>query len=115
MQITEDHTLINYKLKHGLITKEEAEKAGGKNVITRAVGHKDYVEVDTLPIPLFAGDRVVLCSDGFHSYIESFDEMRYFLEMEVEDAVLEAIRFANAKGGKDNITALMVELSEGDD
>src|SRR5436190_16160407 len=42
LQITEDHTLINYKLKHGLMTKEEAERASGKNVITRAVGHKDY-------------------------------------------------------------------------
>ncbi|MCH9686161.1 MAG: protein phosphatase, partial [Deltaproteobacteria bacterium] len=60
------------------------------------------------------GDRVVLCSDGFHGYIDSYDEMRYFLDMEVEDAVLEAIRFANAKGGKDNITALMVELLEDD-
>ena len=42
-QLTEDHTLINYKLKHGLITPQEAERASGKNVITRAVGHKDYV------------------------------------------------------------------------
>src|SRR5688500_15194540 len=47
VQMTEDHTLINYKLKHGLITAEEAQKASGKNVITRAVGHKDYVQVDT--------------------------------------------------------------------
>ena len=51
----------------------------------------------------------------FHGYVESYDEMNYFLDMEVEDAVLEAIRFANAKGGKDNITSLMVELGEGDD
>lgn len=109
-QLTEDHTLINYQLKHGLITPEQAQKSRARNVITRAVGHKDYVEVDTLPIPLFAGDRIVLCSDGFHGYVETDDEMRWFLEMEVEDAVLEAIRFANSKGGKDNITALMVEL-----
>ena len=114
-QLTEDHTLINYQLKHGLITPEQAQRSRTRNVITRAVGHKDYVEVDTLPIPLFPGDRVVLCSDGFHGYIESFDEMRYFLDMEVEDAVLEAIRFANAKGGKDNITALMVELGDDED
>lgn len=109
-QLTEDHTLINYQLKHGLITPEQATRSRTRNVITRAVGHKDYVEVDTLPIPLFPGDRIVLCSDGFHGYIESYEEMRYFLDMEVEDAVLEAIRFANAKGGRDNITALMVEL-----
>jgi protein phosphatase len=114
-QLTEDHTLINYQLKHGLITPEQAATSRAKNVITRAVGHKDYVEVDTLPIPLFAGDRIILCSDGFHGYIEQSDQLGYFLEMEVEDAVLEAIRFANAKGGKDNITAMMVELTDEED
>jgi protein phosphatase len=108
-QLTEDHTLINYQLKHGLITPEAAAKSRARNVITRAVGHKDYVEVDTLPIPLFAGDRIVLCSDGFHGYVEDVEEMRFMLDLPVEDAVLEAIRFANAKGGKDNVTALMVE------
>jgi protein phosphatase len=109
-QLTEDHTLINYQLKHGLITPEAAAKSRARNVITRAVGHKDYVEVDTLPIPLFVGDRVVLCSDGFHGYVEDVEEMRFMLDLPVEDAVIEAIRFANAKGGKDNVTALMIEV-----
>ncbi len=111
-QLTEDHTLINYQIKHGLITPEQAAQSRAKNVITRAVGHKDYVEVDTLPIPLFPGDRVVLCSDGFHGYIQSAEQMAYFLDLEVEDSVLEAIRFANESGGKDNITVLTVELEE---
>jgi serine/threonine protein phosphatase PrpC len=111
-QLTEDHTLINYQLKHGLITPEQAANSRAKNVITRAVGHKDYVEVDTLPIPLFAGDRVILCSDGFHGYVKDLKEMDFFREMDVEDAVLEAIRFANESGGKDNITVLAVELSD---
>jgi len=111
-QLTEDHTLINYQLKQGLITPDQAQNSRAKNVITRAVGHKDYVEVDTLPIPLFPGDRVVLCSDGFHGYVETPEDMKYFCEMDVEDAVLEAIRFANAKGGRDNITAMMIELGD---
>ncbi len=72
----------------------------------------DRPRVDWAPVPLFGGDRFVLCSDGFHGYVESMDEMRYFLDLEVEDAVLESIRFANAKGGKDNITTLLVELQE---
>ena len=111
-QLTEDHTLINYQIKHGLITPEQAAQSRAKNVITRAVGHKDYVEVDTLPIPLFPGDRIVLCSDGFHGYIQSAEQMAYFLDLEVEDSVLEAIRFANESGGKDNITVLTVELEQ---
>jgi protein phosphatase len=111
-QLTEDHTLINYQLKHGLITPQQAATSRAKNVITRAVGHKDYVEVDTLPIPLFGGDRVILCSDGFHGYVKSLQDMDFFREMDVEDAVVEAIRFANDSGGKDNITVLAVEFSE---
>ena len=109
-QLTEDHTLINYQLKHGLITPEQAQHSRAKNVITRAVGHKDYVEVDTLPIPLFQNDRIILCSDGFHGYVESPDDMMYFRQLDVEEAVLEAIQFANDRGGKDNITVMMVEL-----
>ncbi|MBL9019452.1 MAG: serine/threonine-protein phosphatase, partial [Myxococcales bacterium] len=71
LQLTEDHTLINYKVKHGMMTKQEAEKAAGKNVITRAVGHKDYVQVDTADIDVGVGDRFLLCSDGLHGYFQS--------------------------------------------
>jgi protein phosphatase len=110
-QLTEDHTLINYQLKHGLITAEQAQNSRARNVITRAVGHKDYVEVDTVPVPIFANDRFILCSDGFHGYVESATDMRYFIDLDVEDAVLEAIRFANGRGGRDNITAMMIELT----
>jgi serine/threonine protein phosphatase PrpC len=49
-QLTEDHTLVNFRLKLGLITAEEAANSPGKNVITRAVGHQDYVEVDTIDL-----------------------------------------------------------------
>jgi protein phosphatase len=113
-QLTEDHTLINYQLKHGLITPEEAKTSRVKNVITRAVGHKDYVEVDTMTIPLFVGDRVLLCSDGLHGYFGDHTnvEADAFITRDVQEAVLEAIRFANDQGGSDNITALLLELIE---
>ena len=58
-QLTEDHTLVNYKLKQGLITAEEA-KSVAKNVITRAVGHRDYVEVDTSDTDMTVGDKFFL-------------------------------------------------------
>ncbi len=111
-QLTEDHTLINYQIKHGMITPEEAKKSRVKNVITRAVGHKDYVEVDTLPIPLFANDRVLLCSDGLHGYLENDRDLHEILEKDVQGSVLDAIKFANEAGGSDNITAMLVELIE---
>jgi protein phosphatase len=109
-QLTEDHTLINHQLKHGLITPEQARDSKAKNVITRAVGHRDYVEVDTLPIPLFVGDRVMLCSDGLHGYLNSPEDIGSIFAHDVQEAVLTAIRMANERGGSDNITALLVEL-----
>jgi protein phosphatase len=108
-QLTEDHTLINYKLKHGLITPEEAKSAGGKNVITRAVGHKDYVQVDTAAADLADGDRFFLCTDGFHGYLESDTEVVRLLGMSpLTSGAKAAIDLANGRGGRDNITCVLV-------
>jgi serine/threonine protein phosphatase PrpC len=110
-QLTEDHTLINYKLKHGLITPEEAARAPGKNVITRAVGHRDYVQVDTLECDVLPKDRFMLCSDGLHTYLRD-EEVAQILDGGTLDQVAQyCIDLANERGGKDNITVLLVDVS----
>ncbi len=109
MQITEDHTLISWQLKQGLITPEEARRSPHRNVITRAVGNRDYVEVDTGLIALTAGDRFLLCSDGLHGYLRE-DEISIVTFLEAEQAVGRFIEMANERGGKDNITAVLVEV-----
>ncbi len=112
LQLTEDHTLINYKVKHGMMTRAEAENAAGKNVITRAVGHRDYVQVDTADVDVTAGDRFLLCSDGLHGYFTG-PEDKEVLDLCAEGALIEcaeaAVAMANQRGGKDNITALVIE------
>jgi PPM family protein phosphatase len=111
LQMTEDHTLINYKVKHGMMTRAEAEKATGKNVITRAVGHKDYVQVDTVDIDVDAGDRFLLCSDGLHGYFTSDAEVRELCsDGSLEECAESAVALANQRGGKDNITAVVIEV-----
>ena len=112
LQLTEDHTLINYKIKHGMMTKAEAEKATGKNVITRAVGHKDYVQVDTADVDVGVGDRFLLCSDGLHGYFSEGDREVVDLcgDGDLEECADACIGLANQRGGKDNITALVVEV-----
>jgi protein phosphatase len=107
IQLTEDHTLLNYKLKHGLITPEEAERAPGKNVITRAVGHRDYVEVDTACVNVVAGDRFLLCSDGLHGYLRE-PEIAALIAAEPKHAVTKLVDLANDRGGRDNITVVLV-------
>jgi protein phosphatase len=113
LQLTEDHTLINYKVKHGMMTKAEAEKATGKNVITRAVGHKDYVQVDTADIDVGPGDRFLLCSDGLHGYFQTEDEvLQLCADGELDECAEAAVALANQRGGKDNITAIVIEALE---
>ncbi len=111
LQLTEDHTLINYKVKHGMMTRAEAERAAGKNVITRAVGHKDYVQVDTADIDVAHADRFLLCSDGLHGYFTSDGEVAELCsEGPLEECAEAAIGLANQRGGKDNITAVVIEV-----
>jgi PPM family protein phosphatase len=108
-QVTEDHTLIAWQIRQGLITADEARRSPHRNVITRAVGNRDYVEVDTGLIVLAPGDRFLLCSDGLHGYLRE-DEISVVTFLGAEPAVLRFIEIANDRGGKDNITAILVEI-----
>lgn len=108
-QLTEDHTLVGWQLKQGLITRDEAARSPQRNVITRAIGNKDYVQVDTDLVRVSPGDRFLLCSDGLHAYVEA-DEIAEIVALGAEQAVARLIDVANDRGGKDNITAVVVEL-----
>jgi serine/threonine protein phosphatase PrpC len=108
-QLTEDHTLIAWQLKHGLITPQEAARSPHRNVITRAVGNREYVQVDTRCVPLAAGTRLLLCSDGLHGYLREQD-IAPVVERGGRAAVQYFVDLANERGGKDNITVVLVEL-----
>ena len=108
-QLTEDHTLIAWQLKQGLITPQEAARSPHKNVITRAVGNREYVQVDTRCVPLTPGLRFLLCSDGLHGYLKD-EDIPAIIEVGGAAAVERFVGLANDRGGKDNITAVLVEL-----
>jgi serine/threonine protein phosphatase PrpC len=107
-QLTEDHTLVAWQLRQGLITEDEAKRSPHKNIITRAVGNRDYVQVDTGLIEMQPGDRFLLCSDGLHGYLRVV-EIPSILRGSGGAAVAQFIDLANARGGRDNITAVLVE------
>ncbi len=111
-QITEDHTLVNLKIKMGVMTKEQAKKSREGHLITRAVGVKDYVNVDTIDIECQPGDRYLLCSDGLSDYLQDLDEVARYVgaQTSMPDVARSLIALANARGGKDNITAVIVEV-----
>ncbi len=110
-QLTEDHTLLNYQLKKGIITPDEAAtNRKNRNVITRAVGQMDYVEVDTAHEAVQAGDRYLLCSDGLHGYFRTSEEIAEILSDDLPSAPGRFIELANNRGGKDNITVICLEV-----
>ena len=111
-QLTEDHTLVQLQKKAGLITEEEAETSPRGNVITRAVGPRDYVQVDLYVLPVQPKDRYLLCSDGLHGYLQIDEIRRFMTEYSLEDSVQQFIDIANQRGGKDNITCVAIEVSE---
>ena len=111
LQLTDDHTLINHRIRIGELTPEEAARASGKNVITRAVGHRDYVEVDTFEGRVRSGDRFLLCTDGLHGYLGQGEVERLVVDTTPERACADAVALANDRGGKDNVTALVVAFS----
>jgi serine/threonine protein phosphatase PrpC len=110
-QITEDHTLIAWQIKQGIISADEAKLSPHRNVITRAVGNREYVEVDTLVVAVQAGDRYLLCSDGLHGYFDDPREIAAIAALGGEAGVQRLVEIANERGGRDNITAVLVEIS----
>lgn len=110
-QVTEDHTVLNELLKRGKLTREQIDKVGHKNAITRAVGVYERVDVDTVSIELISGDTFLLASDGLTGYLDEAEELVPHLSEEDGDAAAkELIELANGRGGKDNITVVLVKI-----
>jgi len=110
-QITNDHSLVNEQFQAGLITKEEAETFQLKNIITRSVGYQEEEDVDTACFPLEVGDLLLLCSDGLHGKLSN-SEIYQQLILSASKSAQRLVDQANALGGDDNITVIMVEPKE---
>ncbi|MBI3183007.1 MAG: Stp1/IreP family PP2C-type Ser/Thr phosphatase [Myxococcales bacterium] len=109
-RLTEDHTLVAAQLKAGTITKEQAAASQYRNVITRAVGIQESVQVDTLIVDLLPGDTFILCSDGLHGYLSDEEILPLVESISKRDLPKKFVSLANERGGKDNITALVVAI-----
>jgi PPM family protein phosphatase len=112
-QITDDHSLVEEMVRGGELTREQAEVHPRRSIITRALGIDPEVEVDEYPIELRAGDRILFCSDGLTTMVRP-DEIESILnrEQDPKRAAQLLVDAANAAGGEDNITAVIVEAVE---
>lgn len=112
-QITKDHSLVQRLVDIGQLTPEEARHHPQRNIIYRAIGLKQQVEVDLFEELLSAGDKLLLCSDGLCDMIEDGEIERVLLsEPDLNAACKEFIRLANENGGLDNITVVIVEAKQ---
>ena len=98
-------------LRDGLITEEQALHHPYRNVITRALGTAETIEVDTAILDKKRGDKYLICSDGLYEYV-SMDQMQaILLRTPLEDAADLFISLALEGGGRDNISVLIAEVT----
>ena len=109
VQLTEDHSLLNDYIKMRQLTPEEIEAFPHKNVIVRALGMKETVQVDLMHEAPQTGDVYLICSDGLSGMITDNDIAVIMNEDDdLEARCQQLIDTANANGGTDNITAILI-------
>ena len=111
VQLTEDHSVVADLVREGRITPEEAEVHPQRNIVTRVLGIYETVEAHVcveVPVP---GDRYVLCSDGLFNEV-THDQITAVLRRlaDPQEAAEELVRLANAGGGRDNITVVLLDV-----
>ena len=110
-QLTTDHSWVNEQLQRQMITEEEARTHRWKNVITRALGNKTNIEVDLQTTTMENGDILVICTDGLSSLVSDQVILETLTAQpgDLEQAAKDLVAQANAAGGHDNITVILVQ------
>ena len=111
-QLTEDHSLVNEKIKAGLITPEQAKHHKLKNIITRSLGYMEDVEIDIQVRALRRGDRFILCSDGLSNLVDTGEIGEAVLDLGPQEASRKLIELACERGGDDNITVVVARIDQ---
>lgn len=110
-QLTVDHSLVERLVATGQITREEAATHPQRNVIYKNIGDKPQVEPDILRLNLMPGDKLLLCCDGLSGEINDGEILRIVAQYPALPAACrELIQAANAAGGHDNISVVLIEV-----
>jgi len=112
--LTADHALVAEQVRLGLLTEEQARLSPLRGVLTRAVGLEETVEVELDEVPLMPEDSFVLCSDGLTRAVTPPEVLETVLHVPEPQAASERlVDLANAAGGEDNTTVILVRFREG--
>jgi PPM family protein phosphatase len=112
IQLTSDHSWVNEQLRTGAITSQQARNHPYRNIVTRALGGPNPVDVDVNEEPLQDGDIILLCSDGLNTMITDEDILNIIArnKEDIDAACQELISTANQNGGEDNVTSILVKF-----
>jgi protein phosphatase len=113
-QLTSDHSWVNEQFMSGVLSAEQARTHPLRNVVTRALGGKTELQVDIQAQKMAPGDVLLLCSDGLTTMLPDDDIARLVEGSlgDIEKAAQSLVAEANARGGDDNITVLLVQFQE---
>ena len=114
-KVTHDHTLVNLLVEAGDLTEEEAKYHPKKNVLMKALGGMDKVELDIFDVDTSASE-ILLCSDGLTNMLteEQIEKVLSDDELDIEEKVIKLIRKCNARGGTDNISIAYLVKESGE-
>lgn len=112
-QITTDHSLVEEMIRMGELKREDARTHPDKNIITRAIGVVDGLDIDFFEVDdIKSGDVVLMCSDGLSNMVDDAQIEEILSETgTLRDKAEKLIQTANKNGGRDNIAVVLVELS----
>ena len=112
-RITHDHSYVQYLVDSHQISEQEVRTHPQRNIITRSLGEKGHTQIDLFPIALIANQTLLLCTDGLWEMVED-DEIQEIVTTapDLAHAAKSLVARANAHGGADNISVILVQMSE---
>lgn len=114
-KVTKDHTLVNLLVETGELTPEEAENHPRKNVLMRALGANNPIDVDIFDVDM-GSDAILLCSDGLTNMLTNTQiEKVLNSDLSLEERIVKLIRKSNLRGGTDNVSIAYLEKESGED
>lgn len=109
-QVSQDHALVEELVEKGLLSREQAATHPQGNLVTRAVGATDKLDVDMEIFELQPGDAFVLCSDGLDKEVTEQEIASLLAESTAAEASDALVELALSRGSRDNVTVVTVEI-----
>jgi serine/threonine protein phosphatase PrpC len=109
-QITKDHTMVQERVRMGLMSADRARYHPERSALTRSIGHELIVSVDRITLPLEQNDRLIICSDGLHGVLHDRDLEQTVRDHNAAEACKRLVAVANQRGTADNLTAVVFTM-----